>query len=49
MMTPEQKKEIKKIDSKLKELFSDFYGSIKFNLTPNSKKTNINVIENQIE
>lgn len=49
MMIPEQKKEVKKIDKKLKELFPDFYGSIKFNLTPNSKKMNINVTENLID
>lgn len=46
ILTPEQKKEIETIDRKLKELFPDFYGSVRFNLAPRIKKPNINVIEN---
>ena len=54
MMTPDQKKEVKRIDSELKKIFPRFHGSIKFNLNPNPSKyynpkdTNINVAENVI-
>ena len=48
MMTPEQQKEIDKMDAMLKKLLPNFYGSIRFNLTPKSKKVNINVVENII-
>ena len=49
MMTPVQKKKVKWIDRELKEIFPDFYGSIRFNLAPPNKKYNVNVVENIIE
>ncbi len=49
ILTDEQNKEIKKMDRRLKELFPDFYGSVRFNLNPKIKICNINVVENIIE
>ncbi len=48
ILTAEQRKEIESMDRKLKELFPDFYGSVRFNLSPKVKKPNINVVENII-
>ena len=42
-MTPDQKKQVARIGEELKEIFPDFYGSIKFNLTPKRSGTNINL------
>ncbi len=47
--TTEQNKRLKEIDVELKEMFPDFYGSVRFNLTPKVKKFNINIVENIIE
>ena len=49
ILTDEQNKEIKKMDRRLKELFPDFFGSVRFNLNPKIKNCNINVVENIIE
>ena len=41
-LTQEQKEELKKIDKRLKSLFSDMYGNIQFNLAPHIKEVNVN-------
>ncbi len=48
ILTPEQTKKVKEIDKELKEMFPNFYGSVRFNLTPQTKKLNINIVENVI-
>ncbi len=47
--TPEQDKSLKRINKELRDLFPDFYGSVRFNLNPKVKKFNINVVENIID
>ncbi len=49
LTTPEQDEVLKKMDAKLKEMFPDFHGSVRFNITPNMKKMNVNVVENIIK
>lgn len=44
-MTPEQRQELKTIGQRLKTKFQDFHGSIKFNMNPNAKETNVNLID----
>ena len=44
-MTPEQRQELKTIGQRLKLKFNGFHGSIKFNMNPNAKETNVNCTE----
>lgn len=44
-MTPEQKKELAKIGVKVREIFPDMYGSVRFNLKPGRKESNVNVAD----
>ena len=47
--TPEQNKRLREMCKEVKEMFPDFYGSVRFNLNPKDKRFNINIVENIIE
>ncbi len=44
-MTPEQKTKLAELSRKVREMFPDMYGSIRFNLKPDRKETNVNVAD----
>lgn len=44
-MTPEQKSKLSDIGKEVRELFPDMYGSVRFNLKPNRKETNVNIAD----
>jgi hypothetical protein len=46
-MTPEQKKEVKKIGKQLQDIFPDMFGNIRFNLAPGRKEVNANITNDE--
>lgn len=44
-MTPEQKKQLAEIGKKVRELFPDMYGWVRFNLNPSRKSVNVNIAD----
>lgn len=44
-MTPEQKKKLTDIGRQVRELFPDMYGSVRFNLKPGRKESNVNIAD----
>ena len=44
-MTPEQKQKLAEIGKQVRDLFPDMYGSVRFNLKPGRKESNVNVAD----